>query len=459
MKFEYKANEENLKKTVLIAPSLWEEFRYIKLKKNLNVINTKEKKDLNAYFHMAGETFISELFSNELIDDLSETYEKAFKLILSDYRWVMLSERRWINSSTFYIGKIRELVIGCCNYIFKKKLKYLFSGGVPHSIETWILATILEKIFLGEVYIFEISSLPGYTSIFKSMDEHHQLELDSRFKLTDVSSDKYSLDYINSSQKSSTNRDERGLLTWLYDLDKYNKWEIKKTRQIPQRIIQKIYSKYIFRKYLKSAFKKTEIEKDSIVFFMHYQPEATSLPVGQNYIEQSNAINALRMALPENTKIYVKEHPYQYKQPIDPRFRPINYYQIISSIKNVEFLHPMYPSYDLIDQARCISTLNGKVGFQSLLRKKPVICFGLASYRNHDGCHFYSNKKNLQYFLNSIDNIDFYLSNNNFLSSLKNKCISGFNPVNNKLPTIKNSIYEKARRVGIINFIDTLFSI
>ena len=194
MKFEYKANEENLKKTVLIAPSLWEEFRYIKLKKNLNVINTKEKKDLNAYFHMAGETFISELFSNELIDDLSETYEKAFKLILSDYRWVMLSERRWINSSTFYIGKIRELVIGCCNYIFKKKLKYLFSGGVPHSIETWILATILEKIFLGEVYIFEISSLPGYTSIFKSMDEHHQLELDSRFKLTDVSSDKYSLE-------------------------------------------------------------------------------------------------------------------------------------------------------------------------------------------------------------------------------------------------------------------------
>ena len=66
---------------------------------------------------------------------------------------------------------------------------------------------------------------------------------------------------------------------------------------------------------------------------MHYQPEATSLPIGLDYCEQFNAISALRSAFPTDYNIYVKEHPYTYKQPFDPRFRPPQYYEIISSLK------------------------------------------------------------------------------------------------------------------------------
>ena len=117
------------------------------------------------------------------------------------------------------------------------------------------------------------------------------------------------------------------------------------------------------------------------------------------HCEQFHAISALRMAFPKNVKIYIKEHPYTYKQPIDPRFRPIskpiggsksriaNYYELFSSLEGVEFIDPMYPSYDLIDQASFISTITGKTGFQALLRNKPVIAFGTAAYREHPACH------------------------------------------------------------------------
>lgn len=458
MKFDYENNSKNMKRSVLIAPSAWEEFHKVKLSKYLNIINTKEIHH-NNYFHMEGETLISELFSNNLTNKNYDVYEKAYKLILSDYRWVMLSERRWLNSSTFCIAKIRELVIGCCNYIEKNNLNFLFSAGVPHCIETWTLAMIIEKVYFGEVYIFEISAMPGYASLYKGIDKHIRINLDERFKTINTSKDKYAIDYIKASRGKSNTRDSNGLLTWLYDLDGLNKWKIKVASQIPKRIIQRIYSKLLFKRYKKFSHKGSEIVKDSVVYFMHYQPEATSLPIGQYFIEQSNAINTLRMAFPKNTKIYIKEHPTQYKQPIDPRFRPINYYQIISKIENVEFIDPMYPSYDLIDKAKFVSTLNGKVGFQSLLRGKPVICFGLASYRDHAGCHFYSNLKNLREFIISSDNIDFQALNNNFLDDLNNKCVSGFELIDNKLPTINNSIYEKARRVGLIKMIKSVFEI
>ena len=192
---------------------------------------------------------------------------------------------------------------------------------------------------------------------------------------------------------------------------------------------------------------------------MHYQPEATSLPLGQYFIEQSNAINTLRMALPNNFKIYIKEHPYHYTQPIDPRFRPPNYHELINQIENVEFIDPMYPSFDLIDQARFVATLNGKVAFQALLRGKPAVCFGLNAYKDHEGCHYYKNQESLKTFINEVEKINFENTTDNFILNLKNKCVSGYKYLDGKLPEIENSIYWKAKRVATMKMFECLFKI
>ncbi len=456
MRFDYISSPENLSNSVLICPDQWEEFREINLSKFLNLINPTSN-HFSSHYKLKGETNISNLFSNHLINKRVDIYEKALDFILSDYRWVMLCERRWVNSSIFYVAKIRELVIGCCNYIEDKKIKYLFSVNVPHCIETWLLAMILENIYYGEVYIFDISAIPGFISIYKGIDKLVSLELDNRFECADITAEKYALDYLNASRSDSSHRDEKGMLTWMYNLDGYKAFSIYKPIHIPQRLVQKIYAKYIFKKYLRNMQKGSKIQNNSAVYFMHYQPESSSLPMGKSFVEQTRAINTLRLTLPKEMKIYVKEHPTTYIKPIDPRFRPPQYYEIISSIKGVEFVDPMYPSYDLIDQTKIVSTLNGKVGFQGLLRNKPCICFAPSSFRDHSGCHFYKDSKGLEDFLRNIDNVDFQSSTDYFLNSLKNKCVSGFEVKNGILPTIKNSIHEKARRVGIIKIIKTLF--
>ena len=451
MKFEYDNIEDNFKNTVLIVPP-WDEMKDVIVSSNLKIINPKDKK----YFtYRKDETTVGALFSNDLIYENTQLYEEAYRLILSDYRWVMLCERRWINSATNYLVKIRELVIGCVNYIKKNDIKFIFNVTVPHAIETWVLSKILEEIFSGTSFIFCWSQIPGFSSLYKGIDKFIQLDLDERFNTEDLKENFHSREYIELCKSSSSNKKDK---KWLLELNALNKWKINKPRQIPQRIIQKVYKNYIFNKYKKHSFKGDLISKNNVVYFMHYQPEATTLPLGQFFVEQSNAINTLRMAFPKETKIYIKEHPTQFKQPIDPRFRPGNYYDLINSMENVEFINPMYSSFNLIDQAKFVSTLNGKVSFQSLLRGKPIILFGLNKYNNHEGCHFYKDQKNLRNFINNSHKINFEEANDKFISSLKNKCVNGYVYKNGKLLKIGGSTYNKARRVGIMKMINSIFA-
>ena len=220
----------------------------------------------------------------------------------------MLCERRWINSATNYLVKIRELVIGCVNYIKKNDIKFIFNVTVPHAIETWVLSKILEEIFSGTAFIFCWAQIPGFCSLYKGIDKFIQLDLDERFTTEDLTENFHSREYLELCKRNSSNKKDKN---WLLELNTLNKWKIQKPRQIPQRIFQKVYKNYIFNKYKKHRFKGDTIQKNNVVYFMHYQPEATTLPLGQFYIEQSNAINALRMAFPKETKIYIKEHPTQ----------------------------------------------------------------------------------------------------------------------------------------------------
>jgi hypothetical protein len=44
-------------------------------------------------------------------------------------------------------------------------------------------------------------------------------------------------------------------------------------------------------------------------------------------------------------------------------------------------------TFELIDRCQAVATLTGSVGFQSLLRSKPVLAFGVASYKDHPACY------------------------------------------------------------------------
>tara|TARA_B110000971_G_C20014296_1_gene503134 strand:+ start:39 stop:1583 length:1545 start_codon:yes stop_codon:yes gene_type:complete len=156
----------------------------------------------------------------------------------------------------------------------------------------------------------------------------------------------------------------------------------------------KLLTKYI------SLTEKIDLKKKYIYFALHYQPEATTYPFGNYFIDQINAIKLLSTNLPEDVFIYIKEHPDTFgigrqSWVIGDYSRDLNYYNELKLIKNVVLIPLKCNSLTLIKNSLCISTISGSVGLEAVFGGKPAIVFGNPWYtdcegvlitRTHDEC-------------------------------------------------------------------------
>ena len=85
MKFDYINNSKNLEKSILLAPSGWEEYRELNISKKINIINTV-RIDFTSHIYLEGETNLGELFSNEIVKSRNDKYVEALNFIISDYQ-------------------------------------------------------------------------------------------------------------------------------------------------------------------------------------------------------------------------------------------------------------------------------------------------------------------------------------------------------------------------------------
>jgi len=79
-------------------------------------------------------------------------------------------------------------------------------------------------------------------------------------------------------------------------------------------------------------------------------------------------------ALPVGYKLYVKEHPTMVM------YRPRSFYKELKKNPNVKLINPTTKGFDVISQAKLITTITGSCGWEATLLKKPVITFGQAFY-------------------------------------------------------------------------------
>ena len=114
-----------------------------------------------------------------------------------------------------------------------------------------------------------------------------------------------------------------------------------------------------------------------IYFAMHYQPEASSNPLGgREYSDQIFAINLLARSVPEDMKVYVKVHPEQLAP-----LRSKEYYRDIKRIPNVRILKLSCSTYELIKKAFAVSSLTGTACWEAQFFGIPAILFGY-SHKN-----------------------------------------------------------------------------
>lgn len=135
------------------------------------------------------------------------------------------------------------------------------------------------------------------------------------------------------------------------------------------------------KKWLDQHTQNADLHKRYIYFSLHYEPEATVSARGL-MDSQIVALRILSQLLPEGWKIYVKEHPHQFKYnermlysyPI-ATFKTIRFYEEILALPNVVLLHTRLPSDILIRNSQAVASLSGTAFGEAVAIKKPILLF------------------------------------------------------------------------------------
>ena len=135
------------------------------------------------------------------------------------------------------------------------------------------------------------------------------------------------------------------------------------------------------KKWLDRHTQEADVKEKYIYFSLHYEPEATVSARGLME-SQIVALRILSQLLPEGWKLYVKEHPHQFKYnermlyayPL-ATFKSIRFYEEILAIPNVVLLHTKLPSDILIRNSQAVASLSGTAFGEAVAMKKPILLF------------------------------------------------------------------------------------
>ena len=143
-------------------------------------------------------------------------------------------------------------------------------------------------------------------------------------------------------------------------------------------------------------------DEDFILFPLHVSPEATLLGSEPELADQFSLIKNISMNLPFGVRLYVKEHPAQFLgHGLD-----YDFYRRLTALPNVRYYRGDAALKELMSHRRClgVAVINGTVGLEAAMNRKPVFVFGRALYGAGD-CffkpksfeEFYSHVQKLRY--------------------------------------------------------------
>ena len=123
--------------------------------------------------------------------------------------------------------------------------------------------------------------------------------------------------------------------------------------------------------------------KPYVFFALNYQPELSSVPLGNNYSDLNLVLDMLAwVGSKYNFNVLVKKHPRN-----DTRryFRPKDIYQRMSLHKNVFLIDEKKEVTSLISESIAVASVAGSSCWEAFLRKKPTLLFGSIIYENAPG--------------------------------------------------------------------------
>lgn len=140
-----------------------------------------------------------------------------------------------------------------------------------------------------------------------------------------------------------------------------------------------------------------DLAKRYIYCPLHYQPECTTSPMADIFVDQLLIVQMISFFLPQDVMIYVKENP---RQPLWNR--TIDFYQDLLDVRQVRLIPRDFNSFRLIENSIAVATATGTAGWEALFRQKPVMLFGSIFYQSAPGVFAIRNAKDCQVALQNI---------------------------------------------------------
>lgn len=343
-----------------------------------------------------------------------DVYYELVQLILSDQNTFLLYDRlglsvkkKYGQGILHYTRYIINVVKNTLDLLSKTDFRFVYFRTTPHSIDEWIIANVAEYLNV-QVIITEASLLPWRFFLVSGFKRDRKY---LSYPEGDISDKEYI--YIKEYFETVKGGYEQALPSYEKKRFKKNKGkhfnlklEVLRNIKRPKSIILK-YS--LFKTYLRlSNFPNLDVSY--VVFFLHFQPERTTLPEGFGFTQQVLALHVLRKALPSKIRIYVKEHPSTFMVKWHGSQRHNSFYKDIDRIENCQLVPLDFNSFNLIDKSLLVATITGSVGREAFIRGKPVVFFGRSFLKIQSGVHHFTCVSQLEKFILNVMNGDSEIS-------------------------------------------------
>ena len=333
--------------------------------------------------------------SAELEPDDCEAYDRCLREILNDPRVHYLATRSSLDTAFNNAILIEKIVLNSLVVLRKTRPTRLISSSTPHSVEAWVFAKTCEHLGLP-VYVLERTPINNRAWVYRGLDTQDVVRRSTSGPPPRLTA--HSCNVIREQREAQPGaKDKHGFYVSRMDLSSIkgsdtNRWWSYRRELgtlfrgsllgVPVRAFSVYMKNRLYRAYRDLAVRELPASP-FIIFFMHYQPERSSLPEGLFHVQQWTALRLLSMTLPPGWLLLVREHPTTWLQPLDISVRTADLYAGIASLPNTKICSMDLDTFEIIDRCAAVATLTGSVGFQAILRNRPVIAFGLPAYKDH----------------------------------------------------------------------------
>lgn len=303
------------------------------------------------------------------------------------------------------------------NVVLCKKIEAFVTSNIPHVVYDYIIYQLCKFYKIKVICFYQFQPgisfcLEDYKNPIPNFNDLAEIELHSRLKMElefHNSSDQYNPFYM---QENETVNSKFFLVEWidigrLYRIfkaiGKIVSLLIGKNSLIQwleDRLAIKKNSLHRERCYLeyKENIDKVDLNSSFYFFPLHLQPELSTSPMAGVFVDQYLIVEMISRNIPENTFLFIKEHPNQ-----DFSKRDLRYYQRLKNLKNVKLLPLGTSSKLLIKHSKAVITCTGTAGWEALLTGKKVLLFGDTFYKYSRFVYRVNSEKELLFAVSQVE--------------------------------------------------------